>query len=180
MTDTPKIYVDTNLISRLSDLMMGSDELQITDEQADAILAVCNCEVEFVTSKKMLDEVVLSKNLKQRALLTLLASLAAKVPYKDISFFTSAMLGAAPLGAATLGGGYNREDPMMVELQAIFDANDSEHIFQAIRSDCSYFLTLDRRTIIDKAKNNSEVVQRLCPDLDFVDPEELQTLLDCK
>jgi len=176
----PKIYIDTNLISHLSDLMMGSDDFRITDKQAEALLAICDLDVDLVTSKKMLDEVFRSKNLKQRALLTMLATLAAKVPYKDITYFTAATFGSVPFGAATFGGGFSQTDPLLIGLEKIFDPDDSEHIFQAVKNDCSYFLTLDRSTILNRAKSKPVDMKRLCPEMQFADPEELLSLLKTK
>ncbi len=171
-----KIYVDTNLISRLSDPIKCSD-YKVSDAQAEALLQICDAEVKLVTSKKMLDEVLKSKDLKQRALLTLVATLAAKVPYKDIASFTAATFNSAMLGASTFNGGHSSIDPLLEDLRSIFDVDDAEHIFQAIKNDCSYFLTLDDETILAPASANKENLQTICPNVSFVNPEELFKIL---
>lgn len=171
-----KIYIDTNLISRLSDPLKGNT-YQITDIQAEALLKICESNVELVTSKKMLDEVLRTKDLRQRALLTLVATIAAKTPYKDIANFIPAVFGGVMLGASTFGGGYSSPDPLFEGLKSIFDQDDAEHIFQAVKNDCAYFLTLDQATIIGRIENNKERLTELCPNIKFVNPEKMLELL---
>jgi hypothetical protein len=77
-------------------------------------------------------------------------------------------LGGAPLGAAPLGGGAVYADPLLVQLWGIFDPGDARHVFQAIKSDCSYFLTLDRKTILARVKSKSVDLAKICPNLRFV------------
>jgi len=174
---TKKIYADTNLVSRLSDAFYGNDP-QISDDVAAALLKICNCDVEIVTSKEMLDEVLKTVNLKQRALLVLLATLAAKVPFSRVSFLTPTPWGGAAWGSVPWAGITEKTDPRLVQLCGIFDPADARHIFQASTNQCDYFLTFDRKTILSRASKHSEVMEDLCPDMKFVSPEELSAILD--
>ena len=164
-------------MSRLSDPFYGNDP-QISDDVAAALLKICNCDVEIVTSKEMLDEVLKTTKLKQRALLVFLATLAAKVPFSGASFLTPTPWGSAAWGSIPWAGITETTDPRLVQLCDIFDLADARHIFQASTNQCDYFLTLDRRTILGPASEQSKVLEGLCPDMKFVSPEELSAILD--
>ena len=171
-----RVYIDTSLVSRLSDQLRGNP-LAISEDEAAAILAICSSQVELVTSMKMLEEVLRSANIRQRALLTLIATLSAKVPFQDMIHVTLGSPGSFALGRTHLGGGVLYIDPLILQLREIFDFDDTEHIFQAVRNGCTYFLTLDNSTIVARAKKHAERLEILCPQLRFVLPEELEVLL---
>lgn len=176
---TDKIYVDTNLVSRLSDELYGNPP-HISEIEANAILKICSADIELVTSTKMLDEVLETTALRPRALLTLMATLAGKVPFQNITFFVPATLGGSYLGSSYLGGGYSARDPLLTQLLSIFDQNDAEHVFQAIKNNCAFFLTLDNSSIVQRAKNNRQTLNEICPGLKFVLPKELADQLTPK
>lgn len=68
------------------------------------------------------------------------------------------------------GGG---EDPVFSSLKRVFELDDAEHIFQAVKAKCDYFLTLDRSTIIDRVHSNRDFLARICPNMEIVDPGSL-------
>ncbi len=59
------------------------------------------------------------------------------------------------------------------QLCEIFDRDDAEHVFSAVKSNCDYFLTLDRKTILDRVPTNRDALARVCGGLRFVSPSEL-------
>ena len=171
-----KAYIDTSVISRLSDPLKGNP-IAVSEADAAAILTICGSEIELVTSLKMLDEVLRSTDIRQRALLALVATLSVKVPSQDLTHSTSGAWGSTAFGTAPFGGGGVYVDPLLDQLRGIFDSDDAEHIFQAVKNDCTYFLTLDKSTIIERAKHHRTELDRLCPNLKFVLPTELEQLL---
>jgi hypothetical protein len=57
------------------------------------------------------------------------------------------------LSATGVGGG-SRPDPLFLRLcELLPDRNDARHIFQAIRSDVTYFVTTDQRTVLSRAED---------------------------
>ena len=174
--DLIKAYIDTSVISRLSDPLKGNP-IAISEDEAAAILTICGSEIELVTSLKMLEEVLRSTDVRQRALLALVATLSTKVPSQNLMHSTSGAWGTTAFGAAPFGGGGVTVDPLLVQLRRIFDSGDAEHVFQAVKNDCTYFLTLDKSTIIERAKHNRTELDRLCPNMKFVSPTELEQLI---
>jgi len=174
---TTKVYIDTNIVSHLSDSMPGTSA-PISNENAQCLLDICSADVELVTSKEMLDEMLQCIDLKKKAVLSLMATLAEKVPYQDITFLQPTPWGSSQWGATMWGGGKMTIDPVLVQLQAIFKgSNDPRHIFQASKGGCSYFLTLDNRTIVKSAKSKKDELEIICPGQQFVLPCELSQLL---
>lgn len=82
-------------------------------------------------------------------------------------------------GEAPFGGGVTRVDQQYAKLKEIFDHEDSFHIFQAIKNDCIYFLTLDKKTILSIADANKKVVKEITQ-MKFVSPVQLSHLLSRK
>ena len=48
-----------------------------------------------------------------------------------------------------------------------------EHIYQAARGGCKYFMTLDEDSILKKAKKFSTQLNKICPNSEFVNPVTL-------
>ena len=62
----------------------------------------------------------------------------------------------------------------------MFDADDAEQIFQAAKSECHYFLTTDKATILNRLTADQNLRARLklcCPALDVVSLKDLQNQL---
>ena len=131
-----KVYLDTNIVSRLSDV-------RVTPATADAYAALADMQVvEFVTSEKSRQEVRQATNPTRNAVLQLLVSFIDKVSAQTIRL--SGAVGGAPIGATPLGGDWT--DPLYERLTATFDPDDAEHIVHAVRGGCDYFLTLDEES----------------------------------
>ncbi|GAH15771.1 unnamed protein product, partial [marine sediment metagenome] len=65
-------------------------------------------------------------------------------------------------------------DELFFGLKEIFPHKDDvEHIFQAAKEGCKYFMTLDGKSILKKAKKFSAELKGICPNLEFVDPKTL-------
>lgn len=65
------------------------------------------------------------------------------------------------------------EDEVFSRLKKIFKNGDEVHIYNAIKSDCKYFLTLDYKTVLNKVKKDGVKmeIKEICPYLEFVDPK---------
>jgi predicted nucleic acid-binding protein len=170
-----RIYVDNALVSRFTDPLKGKD-FSISDADAEAILKICSSKVELVTSDETLNEVLDATDLKQRAMLVLITTLATRVPSQPTMHSLSGSIGSMAVGATPIGGGGVYVDPLLSALWGIFDQGDAKHVFQAIKNDCSYFVTLDQKTIVARAKEKSVELSRICPNLKFVTPTELAGL----
>jgi len=161
-----KIYIDTCIFSRLLDL-------KITNNELEALNLVSDIEkLEFITSEKTLEEFLNTKDDKRRKALRVLFRLVTKVKNIHLTQTEPALWGTIMWGEAPWGGGVTREKPLFKKLKNIFDADDSNHIFQAINNECDYFLTLDRKTILSRIKPNKNELATITK-MQFVSPLEL-------
>ncbi len=164
-----KVYLDTNILSRLKDR-------RINDEQAAAIDSLCDVEeIKYVVSENTLKEFMKTKDPKMRAMLKLFYRIITKVPYKP-SVVSIAGWGTIQFGEASFGGGVEMASPKLTSLMKIFDQEDAEHIFQASESECKYFLSFDR-ALIEAAETAQIEMATLCPDLAIVDPKQFLELI---
>jgi hypothetical protein len=76
-------------------------------------------------------------------------------------------------GASTLGGGAVVPDPLLVTLRQIFQPDDASHIFQAVKNQCDYFLTLDGSTILEPAIAHQATLAAAGVSIGFVNPLQL-------
>jgi len=72
------------------------------------------------------------------------------------------------LVAQRLGGW---TDPLFRQLKDIFEKDDAEHIFQATKSKCNYFLTLDKKSMLNRVNSKLDKLNEICPNLVFTSPE---------
>jgi len=103
-------------------------------------------------------------------------SLFKKVPEKNYLEGYTATLGSAALGTVALGGGFSRESPLYTFLKTIFDPDDAQHIFQAESNGVQYFLTLDERTILNRAKSNNLLLAQNGVKIKFASPVDIDAL----
>ena len=161
-----QVYLDTNILSRLQDE-------RITLEGAESLLAIArHPEVCLLVSRYTRAELESAVDPRKAALLAFFGQLLPLLQWHD--FEIGGGIGDA-IGSG-IGGG--SEDPLYTQLRRVFDPGDALHIFQAMRSRCSFFLTLDRRTILNRVAEHSAHIAELCPDLTFVDPISLLGLLE--
>ena len=167
MKDMP-VYLDTNILSRLSDL-------RVSETTAVALAQLANVgSLQFVTSDKTRAEILNTPNPIRNALLQFLFALVDKVRFRILRY--SGAYGAAPYGVAPYGGSWT--DPVLTALLQVFDQDDAEHIAQAIHADCDFFLTLDGSTILRRACAQQSKLAAICGKLQFFCPEDLVRFIE--
>lgn len=172
----PKIYLDTNIISRFSDYY----RVKFREQQALYRLDVQNDagEINFFTSIKAKEEIQNTKNLEKRELILMIYNWIENVPSKNLIKSTSGSFGSTGYGCCAFGGGGGGSfDPLFSKLKSFFDHDDAEHIFQAEKSEIEYFLTLDRRTIIERIKQNKKEFDSIGIKIKIVSPSEFIEIL---
>jgi predicted nucleic acid-binding protein len=161
------VYLDTNIVSRIPDP-------DVTEATANALRDICRSgKCKFVTSETTLKEVRQTPNEPRNAMLQFLFWLIDHVEFHTV--FMSGGFGGAPFGTAPFSGDW--KDPFFLELRKYFDADDAEHILQAIRANCDFFLTLDKKTILNRIGQNQKEISNLCGPIIFVSPEQLLALM---
>ena len=161
--DEITIYLDTNILSRIPDL-------KVSEETANALAKLAGLGmIRFVTSQKTKQEILRTSSQQRSSLLQFLYALIEKVPTYTVHY--SGAIGAAPIGATPIGGDWT--DPAYSELKRIFDADDAEHIIQALRAKCDYFMTLDRKTILNRAQHHLNELKGVCGGMALLSPEDL-------
>jgi len=160
-----RIYVDNCVIGLIVDTAPEADEL------AAFVNITARSDLELVVSGKTSEELRRAQDRLKGQKLQILANLLKRVhSVQEIS----AAYGASAYGELPYAGEWT--DPLLVGLRTIFEPDDADHVFQAARSGCRYFLTVDRRTILDRAAKHKADLTALCPDLDFVSPVTLEGL----
>jgi predicted nucleic acid-binding protein len=162
-----KIYLDTNILSNILSRKVNEDTLRALDELCDLDY------VKLVTSKKTLEEFLNTRNDEIRIALKVLYKIITKIPSESLIREIPAVFGAVAFGEACFGGTVRREDPIFSELKNCFDKNDAEHIFQAIKANCNYFLTLDYKTILNRVPMYQSKLHIICPSFKITDPVKL-------
>jgi len=66
-----------------------------------------------------------------------------------------------------------REDPLFTKLKQIFDKDDAELIFQAEKNNLDYFLTLDKRTILNRLREKEDQLKEIGLKVKIVSPSQL-------
>lgn len=162
-----KVYVDTCVLSSLINLDMPDPEVDALDKISE------NENIILVTSDKTLAEFINTKEDKKRVAFKVLFKIISKIPSENVITTHPPLWGSIPWGVAQWGEGYDEEKPLFIKLKQIFKNDDAEHIFQAINAKCDYFLTLDIRTILNKAQKNKSELLVLAPQMLFVKPSDL-------
>jgi hypothetical protein len=167
----PSAYVDTCVLSHLFDkgpAAPSQDMLDALEKIAD------DPGIDLVTSAKTLEEIAKDPDQVRRVNSKLLFRLLTKVEPGPTMYPGPAVLGGVMFG----GGTAMVDDPLVVGLRKIFpDEPDVEHIFHATKNGCTYFVTIDRSTILNKAAANQAAVATLCPGLTFLSPVDLAKTL---
>lgn len=168
MATAKRVYVDTNIVSRLVDY-------RITDETGQAFAALARrSDIVLVTSEKTRAEVLRTKNSKRAAVLELLVTLFKKVPFERLE--QSGAIGSATISELAISGSWT--DPTLVGLLMIFDSDDAEHIALAVKAGCNFFLTLDETSILSRAAGREHELATLLGHLRLVSPVQLAADLD--
>ena len=162
-----KVYLDTSIISRLTDLNLSEDAALAYQLLAE------NQAVHLVTSSKTKQEFDKASNVVRNRALMVLYTLFSKIPHRIGE--VSGCYGSAPYGRTRYGGGW--VDPILQGLRGIFEPDDAQHIFLAAKDECDYFLTLDKKTILSRVRANQPKIASLCGGMQFVSPEEMLRIL---
>lgn len=172
-TALPKVYVETSVLSRLTDYFMSGKQIDMNPADVAALDTISeDTSIELVTSAKTWDEVVKATVPDQRVVLKFLYRLMMKVPITTaVQPLPNIVTAAGGRSRLILGG--NRIDVLLLELSNIFDSADAEHVYQAVKSDCQYFLTVDYKTILFRRDANKTKLAGLLPGLELVSPAEL-------
>jgi hypothetical protein len=148
-----KIYLDTCLISGLANYDLKSEEQEALK---DIFNLYKQKEIQLVSSdkaKEELEKIPKEWRAKHIEIYDLLDNLPT-IPEKRVQDI--------------IGGGFipfPREDTNLRTLKKILSPKDAEHVFQASSHKCSYFLTVDERTILKHADeiNNLVGIEALLP-----------------
>lgn len=163
--DSTTVYVDTCVVGTVVDAYVPEAVLS-------ALERICEAEsrghITLVTSEETMREVLKHGDRQKRAALHLVYALGRKAPWQNPVVEKGATWGSFTWGSKTWGA-LPKYDELLNRLRAVFDENDARHVFQAVKAGCTYFLTLDARTVLTRAKDHPELV----PQLRFVDPVEL-------
>ena len=145
----------------------------IEKEHLEALEKICkkNC-IDFVTSPITLEEFNKTPQAHIRVALKVFYKLINKIPNVNFIKFEGGL--SFPL-SFPINFGTAVKDELYKKLKKIFKNGDEVHIYNAIKADCKYFLTLDYETILDIIKKDrvSIVLKEICPDMQFVDPKTL-------
>jgi predicted nucleic acid-binding protein len=167
-----KVYLDTCIINSIVDLQ------HLTDNDADALGIIAEHEgLEFFVSNKVSDEIKKAKIEKRRSVLTFVEKLFNRISDKNIIINGYSGFGAIGFGTAYFGGGHNEYNPLFIKLRKYFDYDDSEHIFQAILANCDFFLTLDKKTIINPYNNMKSEIDTLLGKTKIKTPTQLAEII---
>ena len=163
-----KIYVDTCIVSKIFDDSIDPTELKALYE------VVQNRNIDFNTSHIVLEEFLKHPDDHKRAGLAILFKLFKLNP-KQKPTVALGCYGVPLFGEAMYNDPNEKEDPLFKSIKEVFTQKDRdpEHIFQAVKSGCDYFLTLDERSILRKARNSAKKLNQICPNIKFVSPVEL-------
>jgi len=162
-----KVYIDNCVFSKLLRNTINDKE------QLKALEKIYDCDyIDLVVSEEIFKEFVKTKEDNIRIALKLFYKLIKKIDTANIIRFEGGF--SVPF-SFPFNVGKVVKDEIFLRLKKIFKNGDEAHIYNAIKADCKYFLTLDRKTILNIIKKDSVsiVLKEACPDMQFVDPKTL-------
>ena len=160
-----KVYLDTCIVSEVYNKRIGDDDYKALNDLTEMET------IEFVVSGVMKEEFLKCPDENKRNDLSILYKIFNKCTlYNTVQAGLSGACGRTPAGRPPM-----HEDRLFKKIKTVFTQKDKdpEHIFQAVKNDCDYFLTVDYKSIIKKARNNKDILRAICPNLNFVGPTEL-------
>jgi hypothetical protein len=162
-----KVYIDNCVFSKL---LRGTID---DKEQLKALEKIYDCDyINLVVSEEIFKEFVKTKEDNIRIALKLFYKLIKKIDTANIIRFEG---GWSFPWKFPITFGTAVKEKNFLKLKNIFKNGDEVHIYNAIKADCKYFLTLDYKTVLNKIKNDrvQMEIKGICPNLKFVDPKEL-------
>jgi hypothetical protein len=175
-----KVYIETSVLSRLTDYQR-SGHMRLRKAEVDALEQLAQRpELAFVTSSKTLEEFLKAADREHRIALQFLYSFLDKVQVEAYSFLPGAVFRALPGGrggSIHVAGPAWVSNPLLARIASVFDLDDAEHIYQAIRGSCAFLLTVDFETILDRVDSQPDVVRAFCGNMTIVSPVRLLSSL---
>ena len=162
-----KVYIDNCVFSKLLRNTINDKE------QLKALEKIYDCNyIDLVVSEEIFKEFVRTKEDNIRIALKLFYKLIKKIDTANIIRFEGGF--SFPF-SFPMNVGKVVKDEIFLRLKKIFKNGDEVHIYNAIKSDCKYFLTLDYNTILNTIKKDRFLaeIKEICSDLEFVDPKTL-------
>lgn len=163
-----RIYIDTNIFGRAVD-----GRIDATEAASLRRVMGRRDDLDLYTSEKTRKEIGNHPAQQVQDYLEFVINLVGVIPEENFVSIVGGPIGSLPLGSAPIGGGMREEDPVFTQVQRIFDPDDSEHIFQAIKSKADYFLTLDNKTILSRRNE----FNKLGFSTKLVSPKNLEAIL---
>ncbi len=170
-----RVYLDTNIVARVNDFRIKEKDakaLRLISEKIDSH------ELELFTSQKAKEEIERIKENTQMEYLLFICNLVKKVPSANLVESVPSAYGQAPFGVATYCGSYEAEDHLYKRLKTVFDKNDAEHIFHAEKAKMDFFLTLDKKSIIDRISKQLNEFRRIGLRMNIMLPSDLLDVLE--
>lgn len=161
-----RAYIDTNIISRIRDGRCSAGELE-------AIAGITEHKELLFTSNKTQRELQQYQNPSGMVQLRAIYNLFINIPEQNLVKLFPAVFDGVSFNEAIFGGSAPREDPLFSGLKEVFDVDDAEHIFQAVKNGMDFFVTLDKSTILDRANEMKDKLTEMGVKLRFVLPTEL-------
>lgn len=162
-----KIYLDTNIFGRAIDGKMKADEASSLRRVKGRV------DIDLYTSDKTRKEIENHPKKEVQDYLEFIVNLLDVIPEENFISIEGGPIGTLPFGTAPIGGGISTEDPIFSQIKEIFDTDDAEHIFQAVKSGADYFMTLDQKTILSRRKD----FNKLGFNTKLVSPGDLEKIL---
>jgi len=168
ITANIKVYIDTCIISGL----INEGDLKENDFKALLDIVELN-HIDFVASDVMRSEFEKHSDKEKRGSLLILH----KMFNRCILYKTGHARGMGAYSRSPYSRPTYHDDPLFISIKKIFTQKDKdpEHIFQAIKNNCDYFLTVDRKSILNKAVRYQQELSQICPNLKFTSPVDLLT-----
>jgi predicted nucleic acid-binding protein len=162
------VYLDTNIVSGLAKEDLTTDE---HDALQHILEAYKQGKVSLVTSpitKEEIEEIPVEHRSKHETIYNLLID----VPIART--FRRGPRGMLGLGLSLrMGAGGKKLDPMFKALIALLpDKDDAKHLYHAAKSEVQYFLTTDKKTIL----NYRNKIKEIC-DVKALSPQEFMDIL---
>lgn len=144
-----KVYLDTCIINRLLDISNIEDNT--LKKSLEKIIQ--NSKIEIVTSKKTLEEINNTKEKSRRENLIFVYKILKKIKKSNYLKCKSYCIGDGAIGMVGIGGMNIEINSVFQKLLEVFDENDAEQIFHALKARCNVFLTVDYNTILNRIEN---------------------------
>lgn len=161
-----KIYIDTNIIDTRASFYFSA-------EIWNRIISIIDIDPSLVvTSNLTINEIRENKSAIKDIVGEDKFNKLSNITIADKWIKPPSRFGVARFGMSGFGDASGVEDPLYIFLVSKFDEEDALHIFSAIKAKCKYFLTFDKKTILNRVKNNLSKKQQEYLKIEFIGVEE--------